>query len=62
MRNAVNSKMRWAIVAALSVATSFAGTGFEQAEVHIGYRGRKEEVRTVACVKQPAKTHRLFTR
>ena len=30
-----------------------AGCGFEQAEVHIGYRGRKEEIRTVPCALQP---------
>ena len=43
---------RLATVVLLVVGTAFAGTGFETAEVHIGYRGRKEEVRTVACQKQ----------
>ena len=59
MRKEVNSKIMWAIMAALSVATSFAETRFEQAEVHIGYRGRKEEVRVVACQKQADGAWRL---
>ncbi len=59
MRKAVNSKMTWLIVATLSVVTSAAGTGFGQAEVHIGYRGRKEEVRAVACQRQPDGAWRL---
>ena len=43
---------RLAAVVLLVVGTAFAETGFETAEVHVGYRGRKEEVRTVACQKQ----------
>ena len=40
----------FAIIAVLEAA---AGCGFEQAEVHIGYHGRKEEIRIVACQEQP---------
>ncbi|MBR1587872.1 MAG: hypothetical protein IJ658_06065, partial [Kiritimatiellae bacterium] len=52
-------KMTCAVLSAIAVVTSFAGTGFEQAEVHIGHRGRKEEVRTVVCQKQPDGAWRL---
>ena len=40
----------FAIIAVLEAA---AGCGFEQSEVHIGYHGRKEEIRIVACQEQP---------
>ena len=43
---------RLATVVLLAVGAAFAETGFETAEVHIGYRGRKEEVCTIACQKQ----------
>ena len=48
-----DKKLTVVILAVLSAATAFAETGFETAKVHIGYRGRKEEVRTVACQRQP---------
>ena len=38
--------------AMIAVLDAAADCGFEQAEVHIGYRNRNEEVRTVACTRQ----------
>ena len=44
--------MTYAFLLLTITCTAFAETGFETAEVHIGYHGRKEEVRTVACQRQ----------
>ena len=46
------NKLTFVILTALAATAAFGEMGFETAEVHIGYRGRKEEVRTVACQKQ----------
>ena len=49
----MKNRMTRAILGVIVASTAFAETGFEAAEVHIGYHGRKEEVRTVACRRQP---------
>ena len=46
-------KLALGAIAVLATLEVVAGCGFEQAEVHIGYHGRKEVVHTVACQRQP---------